>query len=184
MFTPVSCVNLPVNIPSGLNVSRNASLYSGTVVTAQHGDQYVELDSHGPGSNGSGSNSFMLQNIHGLTAGDEYRLSFWYRPRTNQSWNDNGIDVYWGEMGSEAMVFSIANQIARNYSDWVQHSFKLTATSNAMGLGFYATGKQNTLGGFVDNVKLASVPVPATLALFGIGCLAFGASRCSRKEHL
>lgn len=142
---------------------------SGTVVQAQHGDQYVELDSH-PGSD---SNSLMAQQIDGLTVGADYTLSFWYRPRTNNSFNDNGIDVYWGPLGSEALVLSIADQIARDYSDWVNYSIGLTAVASTMHLGFYADGLANTLGGFIDNVSL--VPEPSTLVLFTLGLmLVFG----------
>lgn len=147
---------------------------SGTVVTAQHGNQYVELDSHP----GPGSNSLMVQSIGGLSAGAQYTLSFWYRPRTNNGFNDNGIDVYWGESGSEALVFSIADQLARDYSDWVNFSLNLVATNSSMNLGFYANGLQNTLGGFLDNVEL--LPEPASLLLFGCGLLSLGLFRKSK----
>ena len=65
------------------------------------------------------------------------------------------------------LVLSIANQLARDYTDWVNFSLALTATNTTMNLGFYASGKENTLGGFLDNVAL--VPEPITFWLFVTG---------------
>lgn len=161
---------------AGIEIQR-----SGTVVNAHHGNQYVELDSHPSPGSSAGSNSIMGQSISGLTVGSDLTLSFWYRPRTNNGWNDNGIDVYWGESGSESLVFSIVNQLARDYTDWVNFTLGLTVTNSSMNLGFGASGLQNTLGGFIDDVSL--VPSPATGLLFGLGLFLLawtGRSRNSR----
>lgn len=48
-------------------------------------------------------------------------------------------------------------------------SLDLVATAETMFLSFGATGLDNTLGGFIDNVSLTAVPEPGTLALFAIG---------------
>lgn len=149
---------------------------SGTVVNAQDGDQYVELDSHG-----GNSNSAMVQEITGLTVGADYTLSFWYQPRTSQgafNFNDNGIDVYWGNPAEQ--IDSISNEFRVADTDWTEYVYTLTATDENMILGFVADGLENTLGGFIDNVSLTSVPEPASIAMFGLGLAALGLSR--RKE--
>lgn len=141
----------------GIEVQHN------TVVAAQSGNQYVELDSHG--------NSSMYQAINGLTVGQSYDLSFWFHARTNNGGNDNGIDVLWGETAPGALELSIADAIFSDFtSGWQEFTLSLVASASTMYLTFAAVGLNNTLGGFVDNVSMtASVPEPGTLVLLAMG---------------
>lgn len=145
---------------------------SGTVVNAQHGDQYVELDSHG-----SNSNTAIYQLISGLTVGKEYELSFWYQPRTSNNRNDNGMDVFWGLPYDSVEIDSIANVVRDASTDWVQYTYLLTAIDTTMELMMAADGQQNSLGALVDNVSLVAVPEPGTLALLGLGLAGLGFAR-------
>lgn len=73
-----------------------------TIVAAQSGNQYVELDSH----TGTDTNSVMYQTIDSLSVGASYELSFWYHARTNNgAANDNGIEVLWGDSLLMARLF-------------------------------------------------------------------------------
>jgi len=153
----------------GIEVQHN------TIVGAFSGDQYVELDSTG--------NSAMVQMISGLTPGADYTLNFWYRPRTNNGGNDNGIDVYWDESGMSNLVLSLAGFTTGNSSGWLGQELTLTASSDSMYLGFAASGNDNSFGGFVDAVSLSrEVPAPATTALFGLGLAALFAGRRRRQQ--
>ena len=152
---------------AGIEIQRN------TIVTAQDGNQYVELDSH--------NNSTMFQQLTGLTVGESYLLSFWYRARTNNGDNDNGIDVSWGTSATGDLQLAIANEIVGSTNNaWVQKNLSLFADQSTMYLTFAATGWSNSLGGFIDNVSLtkaASVPESSGIVLFGLGLLGLIAPR-------
>lgn len=152
---------------AGIEIQRN------TIVAAQDGNQYVELDSH--------NNSSMFQQLTGLAVGESYLLSFWYHARTNNGNNDNGIDVLWGTSTPGALQLAIANETVQSTNNmWVQKNLSLFATQSTMYLTFAATGWNNSLGGFIDNVSLtkaASVPESSGLVLFGLGLMGLIAVR-------
>ncbi|MEZ5505661.1 MAG: PEP-CTERM sorting domain-containing protein [Gammaproteobacteria bacterium] len=151
----------------GIEIQRN------TVIAAQSGNQYVELDSH--------YNSSMYQEISGLTVGGAYELSFWYHARTNNGYNDNGINVYWGDYLPGDVAVSIDGMKQVNTPGWIEQTVKLVASAETMFLMFAATGYSNSLGGFVDNVSLTAVPEPGTLALFGLGLMGLVLARRQQK---
>ena len=135
-------------------------------MAAHSGNQYVELDSH----TGTDTNSVMYQTIDSLSVGASYELSFWYHARTNNgAANDNGIEVLWGDSLPGATVLDLEGYSRNSNLGWMNFSLDLVATAETMFLSFGATGLDNTLGGFIDNVSLTAVPEPGTLALFAIG---------------
>lgn len=152
----------------GIEVQRN------TVIAAQSGSQYVELDSN--------YNSSMYQAVGGLTVGAAYDLSFWYHARTNTGYNDNGIAVYWGDYLPGDLAVSVDGLTQSNTPGWIEQTATLVATAETMYLLFAATGYSNSLGGFVDNVTLTAVPEPATLALFGLGLAGLLMARRQQKQ--
>ena len=132
------------------------------LVKAQDGHQYVELDSH--------NNSAMTQELNDLDVGAWYNLSFWYRARTNNGGNDNGISVHWDDKILGDLALDVSDVLAKD-GGWVEYTQSLRATAETMFLSFAAIGKNNSLGGFIDNVSVTAVSEPGLAHLLGLGVL-------------
>lgn len=168
---------------AGIEIQRD-----GTVVNTPNGKQYVELDSHkgnGGNVNASTSNTSMAA-IANLVAGAQHTLTFLYQPRTNRA-NDNGIAVSVGSLDTSGAspVFTQSLDLGsvdgqrRTYGGWtlITMSFRAGITDNAV--MFRAFGIENTLGGFLDDVKvhadldnIQQTPLPAGGILLGTGLIA------------
>ncbi len=139
-------------------------------------DHYVELDSEP--KNGQ-SNSRMEQQLT-LDAG-AYEFSFYYSPRT-QDVGTNGIAYF---IETNILDGEVTGPDATQNTDvgsWtlIRHVFEIAADGTEVTVGFAATGEQDTLGGFVDTVRISQIPLPAAgwflLAAAG-GLLAAGRAR-------
>jgi hypothetical protein len=171
------------------NYGNGIELQKNVVTRSQDGLQHVELDSHPRGS----SNAVMTQTIDSLTIGSNYLLEFYYKPRTNRI-NDNGINVFWYDSTIDfdlGLQVDFSTDSTRSITpDWALQTVTFTAQATSMDLSFGAFGKQNTLGGLIDNVSLTqqslrsaiSVPEPSMLILFAIG-LGFIVARQRKWMH-
>lgn len=153
-----------------------------TVISTPFGDNYVELDSdkrNGGDSTAATTNSSIGQALNNVLSAGTYRLSFWYAPRTN---NDEENTIRYELAGATATdpVFSRtvsgpSAEFPRRTWKEVQYTFSLDpANDNPYYLIFTAEGDDTSLGGFIDNVSLHAVPVPASglLLVAGLGGLA------------
>lgn len=157
---------------------------SGTVTNAFSGNNYVELDSdfQVSANPGAGSNTSMAAFMN-FVQGEMYRLSFAYRPRTNNT-DDNGIRVDIGTLtdgGYGNRTFSISNlvgstdAVTSSQDYWKEIVLTFTAGAGDNALMFSAFGTENELGGFIDNIhveSLAAVPVPAAGLFLATGLAA------------
>ncbi|WP_306141978.1 hypothetical protein [Roseibium sp. MMSF_3412] len=154
---------------AGIEVQTNRTLGS---IDAHSGQHYIELDSH-PRAN---SNSTMSQDVS-LGVGS-YELSFWYSPRNNDA-SSNGIEYSVGGLLLDSITGPSASPLTA-VGTWtlVKALFKVE-TAGDYTLSFAATGKQNTLGGFVDTVNITAVPIPAAgfLLPVGLGLLGYASRR-------
>jgi len=148
----------------GIEVQNNS------VVTAQSGSHYVELDSHPRGSADKSTNSIMSQNVE-LFADTTYLLDFWYQARPGVSDESNAIFYGIENLFEEYVVPSSFVP----YDIWtnIQYEFNI-GTTGTYAVYFGAAGSANQLGGFIDNVTLNPVPEPSTLVLLGCGVLGLG----------
>jgi PEP-CTERM motif len=125
------------------------------------GENLVELDSN--------SNSTMER----LIDAGNYTLSFYFSPRPNRAANTNGIDV----LVNGSSVFAITG-VGGPQTVWTQHfvNFSVGAPST---LRFSATGISDSLGGYLEDIRLTAVPEPATWAMMlaGFGLIGFSARR-------
>lgn len=143
-----------------------------TVVQSHSPNFYVELDSHG----GQYTNSSMTQEVY-LDSGI-YDLSFWYRARTETA-GDNGISFSLGNFSGSV------DGVKSDFTDWTEYIYSITIDFEGLyNLTFAATGIDNSLGGFIDDVKLAQgstssepVPEPATFILLSLGLAGFAGTR-------
>ena len=155
------------------------------ITDAYDGEQYVELDSDtSRGGVADGTNSAMAVNVP-FVAGQQYEISFAYKPRTNNDGDDNGIKLwaltYDGVNFSNEVMLTSVSERTSTLSDWAIYSILYTAQANIDAIGFNAFGRENSLGGFIDAVQVSEVPLPAALPLFGFGLAGIAALRRKRK---
>lgn len=161
-----------------VEVQSNRTLRS---IDAQEGSNYVELVTN--------RNDSLSQDVF-LGLGN-YKLSFFYSPRVrtagttsnNMSYavtSDDGAlasgsvngapggDAPWGEWTEITSIFSVTEAGAYTLS------FAATGSSSARGCG--------NCGALIDNVTLASMPLPASSLLLLAGIAGLGAMRARRTK--
>lgn len=138
---------------------------AGNPNTSAEDDVFVELDSHN-GLNGL-NNSSMSRKI---TNGGSYVLQFLYSPRPTVSAESNGIGVFLNNV----QIPPTFQQLGNSQTSWSLKTLQFYAPANST-LTFSALGTSETLGGYVDDIKLTAVPEPATWAMMIMGFAGLGA---------
>ncbi len=124
------------------------------------GAQHVELDSTG--------NRGMAQSV-ATSLGTTYHLSFAYSARPGISAADNGIQVFFN---GGLLANLAANGVGLQNTDWQVFNFDVSGAAGTSVLEFRATGASNSLGGYLDDVRLEKVSEPHAFFLLGVGLLA------------
>jgi hypothetical protein len=121
------------------------------------GDQFVELDSFGNSS---------MEQLAPTIALQPYILSFAYSPRPGVPVGSNGIAVFF----NGGLVIPLAmSGVGLGDTAWTVWSFNVIPTTGTSSIVFAATGASDSLGGYIDDVRLTAVPEPVTLSLLAIG---------------
>lgn len=145
---------------AGIEVQTNRTLRS---IDAHSGQHYVELDSHGLNSNSSMGQWLALEQ-------GAYELSFWYSPRTKDV-NTNGIEfdvVSAGSSLANGLVTGPSTSNGTSVGNWTQFKTLFVVEDKFAKptlITFTANGTENTLGGFIDDVEISAVPLPASVLL-------------------
>ena len=118
------------------------------LITAQQGTQYIELDST--------ANYSVMQTL-ATEVGNNYEVSFYYSARVEGDATTNKADVYW-----DGELIASLNATTRG---WQKFTFPVKASSTSTELKFVGTGKSDSLGAFIDDVK---VTAKCASGLYGI----------------
>lgn len=148
----------------GIEVQSNRAL---ATVDAQDASHYVELDSN--------ANTTMAQTV-ALSVGT-YLLSFWYSPRTDDA-RSNGIGYDLGGLAGGRLSNGASGAEVGAWTE-VTSIFRVVQ-AGSYDLQFAAEGRSDGLGGLIDNVSLAAVPVPA--AGFGLISALAGLAALRRRR--
>jgi len=150
---------------------RDIEVQAGTIIPAQDGLNYIELES----DPGNSSYSVVSQTFTVTSAGD-YLLSFFYAPRTDQE-GDNLVNA---SIDGNLLASPSGT---RPPQGWTLMTALITLGVGSHVLSFDAFGSfDNTLGGFVDNVDISAVPLPPGLILLGTGVAGIGYMGRRRRQ--
>ncbi|KKT14744.1 MAG: hypothetical protein UW83_C0015G0010 [Parcubacteria group bacterium GW2011_GWD1_44_9] len=145
----------PAGIPNWSVVSgAGIEIQEGGVAGAPHGgDQLVELDSHGSGSQTT------MQQVINTVPGQKYRLKFWHSPRpANGPDTDNAIQLnILVTSTSGTIVNSTIGQPSFSGSGtvWTEYTYNFIALDTQTSIRFSDAGSHaDTLGGYLDDVSV------------------------------
>lgn len=121
---------------------------------ADDGKARIELDSH--------NNSGMMQNLD-TEAGKTYEISFAYTPRPGVAETSNPIEVYWNGELLDTITGASKTEAWKTYTYTVE-----AGEGETTALEFRAAGKDDSLGGYLDDVTVfESVSATRNDLLFG-----------------
>ncbi len=124
-----------------------------SAIDAQSGDYFISLD--------GGRNSNIQQSV-ALSTGS-YILSFWYSPE-NTGVATNRINYNLGSLLTGTVTRGTNGATVGAWTQ-IQVLFNVSTAGSYL-LNFAAAGGANRVGGFLDNIQIAAVPLPA--AGFGL----------------
>jgi predicted ribosomally synthesized peptide with SipW-like signal peptide len=132
----------------------NLEYHEGVVGLASEGDQYIELDSDWNGHTGTldgePASTIISQTIN-TVPGQTYEIHYAFAARPGTPASDNTVEVRWG-----GVVVDTAPPTAGAPGPivWSQRSATVTATTTSTTLSFGDLGTANSLGSFVDDMRL------------------------------
>lgn len=145
-------------------------------ISTPYGFNKVELDS----DYGANTNSGMYQQV--VLGVGAHEFSFAYVGRVSDNAGDTNRINYDLEKGGVSNGTTVVNDIVfSNYIstptgtgwDTIVVLFDVL-TAGTYTLEFWASGAEDTLGGYIDNVQISAVPLPPAVLLFGAAMMGLG----------
>lgn len=139
-------------------ITANLELHRGVNSwTPSEGNQYAELDSDWDGPAGSLTNepaSVSINQNANTTVGARYNLSFDFSPRPDTDQSENILRVFVDDTQKDEII---ADGVGSPNTGWTSHSYDFTAVNSATNIKFGDYGTPDSLGTFIDNVKLTCI---------------------------
>lgn len=127
----------------------------------------------------------VTQTIKGLTAGDDYGVSFYYAAAQQHGYAGSTTEQFKVSLGTESETTPVLSAASHGFSGWHYETLTFKAASASEVLSFLASGTPTGVPPYalLDGVSLYVVPEPATWALLVLaGCLGLVFMRVRRKS--
>jgi predicted ribosomally synthesized peptide with SipW-like signal peptide len=130
-----------------------AEYHEGVLGSAYEGDQYTELDSdwYGPGhpQNNEPASVRIWQDIS-TTPGAKYRVQFAFAPRPSTGTGDNQLKFSW----NGSLIDTLSGSAGSGPIQWSVEEYDVTASGATTRIEFADAGTENSLGTFLDDVRV------------------------------
>jgi hypothetical protein len=136
----------------------------------------------------SGLQTRIFQDIHGLTKGQQYQVSFEWAAAQQAGFNGPTTEQWQVSLGNEVHATPVWSNPSHGFSGWMNETFTFTAQSTTATLKFLAVGTPVGLPpvSLLDHVTMAAaVPEPESWALMlaGLGMVGFSLRRRARDSR-
>lgn len=129
-------------------------IHEGVLGAAAELNQYSELDSDWGGPNGAGDGepaSVMIYQDIPTVVGNAYRIKYRFAARPDTAASENRVEVRWGG----TIVHDTLNVAGPSGAIlWTEYTINVLATTTATRLSFTDMGTANSLGTFIDDIRL------------------------------
>ena len=144
---------------------------------AAEGHQYAELDLDSDSGQKVGIWQFLPE------AAGQYELTFAFSPRNGVSDNTLGvyIDSAFGTADSTYAWYSFGPVAGSTGTSWTYYSIQFTSLGGDSVVAFFDLGADDSLGTFLDDVKVDPIPEPATMLLMGTGLIGLAGARRKKR---